>query len=183
MHAWTERTKQKHNNCFENKISISRGYASTTKKSVALKKNVRFFFLIQDLWKKNSTKITSVKLKKKEIKARTSSKQLLYLRKKVFVIQQKLWVWLTIRCQKNNCKEDKNSPSKLFFQPGIYEKCQWPVSTTLSNLKLCNSKKAPDQTLFPFSTLPQCEIIPSIETPKISLPTKKLEIFKWKPKN
>lgn len=36
----------------------------------------------------------------------------------------------------------------------------------LSNLKLCNSKKAPDQTLFPFSTLPQCEIIPSIENQK-----------------
>jgi len=131
--------------------------------------------------KKNSTKITSVKFKKnqsKNIQQATS-----VLKKKVFVIQQKLWVWLTIRCQKNNCKEDKKSPSKLFFQPGIYEKCQWPVSTTLSNLKLCNSKKAPDQTLFPFSTLPQCEIIPSIENQRFPFLQKKLEIFKWKPKN
>jgi len=79
-----KKSMKEHKNCFE-KISVSRGYAATTKKSVALKK-VDFF--VQDLQKK-STKTTSVKFKKK-IKARTSSKQLLYLRKKCLLSNKKL---------------------------------------------------------------------------------------------
>jgi len=42
------------------------------------------------IFKKKSAKITSVKLKKKSKQKHPSSKQLLYLRKKVFVIQQKI---------------------------------------------------------------------------------------------
>lgn len=97
---------KEHKHCFE-KISVSRGYAATTKKSVALKK-VDFF--VQDLQKK-SAKITSVKFKK--IKARTSSKQLLYLRKKCLLsnknyefdiqfVAKKIWKKIFAEDKKNH---------------------------------------------------------------------------------
>jgi len=96
------------------KISMSRGYAATTKKKRCLKKS-RFFFYFKIL-KKKSAKITSVKFKKK-IKAKTSIKQATsVLKKKSVCYPTKNYEFdIQFVAKKNICKEDKNSPSKLKY--------------------------------------------------------------------
>ena len=91
-------------------------------------------------------KINSVKSKRKKKKARTSSKQLLYLkeRKKCLLSPNKnndLWHINSLPKKKKEKKakklvklqeDNKSTSNPKKFQPGIW--CQWPVSTILSKI-------------------------------------------------